>query len=445
MSWIRQLWVDDDGSLTVGTEFTAPRMNNIEVGIMEDHDFALAASGIAGSALIMASGASGAMMEEPPFPEQDAFSISAIETATFSFTHPGGSLKHQTGVLVLIAQDFSTSVADQVSGVTYGGELMTRIGVSLTANKGAIYAYLLRDRVKRGPQTVKVTTTGSAKKQAMCVSFVGPPERIKFTFNTTVYPSSTAPNISSVTLWDERLVYGVLDSAKNPITPQATTIEMGSAALGSAAFNHFARLRTPAQPGDGGFVLGFNSPAGSATIGAVSIGLPKNWGEVTVLPEAELCAVGDTCSFVADEANNLVWECEFDNRSTTRPWRVISAQPLRKQETGSPAFSTSLKTEGAPTITLPATMDFDVEYGSAIAFSTGQLANARFIIFINEVEQTDNVRTYAREAGQPVAHKTFNLAGTSGQVVRIKYICESFTGAASTGQMYMAIHPKRIG
>jgi hypothetical protein len=35
MPWAKQTWVDDDGSLTVGTAFTAARMNNIELGVDE--------------------------------------------------------------------------------------------------------------------------------------------------------------------------------------------------------------------------------------------------------------------------------------------------------------------------------------------------------------------------------------------------------------------------
>jgi hypothetical protein len=35
MAWGKQTWVDDDGSLTVGTAFSAARMNNIETGIEE--------------------------------------------------------------------------------------------------------------------------------------------------------------------------------------------------------------------------------------------------------------------------------------------------------------------------------------------------------------------------------------------------------------------------
>lgn len=35
MPWVREVWVDDDGSLTVGTPFDADRMNNIEQGVEE--------------------------------------------------------------------------------------------------------------------------------------------------------------------------------------------------------------------------------------------------------------------------------------------------------------------------------------------------------------------------------------------------------------------------
>jgi len=35
MPWEEETWIDDDGTLTVGTPFDADRMNNIEVGIRE--------------------------------------------------------------------------------------------------------------------------------------------------------------------------------------------------------------------------------------------------------------------------------------------------------------------------------------------------------------------------------------------------------------------------
>lgn len=55
MSWKNNKWVDDDGSLTVGTPFDAEHMNNIELGIAEDQASAAAAGGVAGSALSKAS------------------------------------------------------------------------------------------------------------------------------------------------------------------------------------------------------------------------------------------------------------------------------------------------------------------------------------------------------------------------------------------------------
>jgi hypothetical protein len=55
MPWKNNKWVDDDGSLTVGTPFDAEHMNNVEIGIAENHDGVAAASGVAGSALTNAA------------------------------------------------------------------------------------------------------------------------------------------------------------------------------------------------------------------------------------------------------------------------------------------------------------------------------------------------------------------------------------------------------
>lgn len=53
--WKDNTWIDDDGSLTVGTEFDAEKMNNIELGIAEGLGGVAAASGMAGSALTKAA------------------------------------------------------------------------------------------------------------------------------------------------------------------------------------------------------------------------------------------------------------------------------------------------------------------------------------------------------------------------------------------------------
>lgn len=55
MPWKNNKWVDDDGSLTVGTPFDAEHMNNVEIGIAENHDGVAAAAGVAGSALTNAA------------------------------------------------------------------------------------------------------------------------------------------------------------------------------------------------------------------------------------------------------------------------------------------------------------------------------------------------------------------------------------------------------
>lgn len=101
----------------------------------------------------------------------DAVSHSTAAVANnFSFTHtPVGTPR---GVMVFIAQNANGT--DDVTGVTYGGVTMARVGVSLhsTGETGAVYIYFLGASIPTGAQTVSVTA-GSSLKDGHCVSVTG--------------------------------------------------------------------------------------------------------------------------------------------------------------------------------------------------------------------------------------------------------------------------------
>lgn len=427
MAWVKETWIDDDGSLTVGTLYTAGRMNNIEAGNQQG--------------------------KETPV-KHDASSTPTAGTGNLSWEHAPLSLGVK-GVMVMVVQNVRTAIPLQVTKVTYGGIELPRVSILEESGRASIGVYFLGTDIP--PITalgkkvaVVVTVSGAANKSAICCTVTAPrdtrPLLAGALGTSKISGSEIVPHRESAA------VYGVTTTKGDPTPAVALAFqkELMEVNLGTSEAKQY--MNVVEFQAEEGFGLVETASTGvgcewttaeSLGWGAVicAIGMVRDWGIVTALPTKP--GIGDKCEFKA--AEGIYWNCVYTGE-TTYPWAVVSGPPLRKQETASPSWATTIKTESAPSITLPAVkMEFDVEYGSSIAFSTGTLANARLIVFINEVEQADNVRTYAKEAGQPVAHKTFDRTATASQVVRLKYICESFTGSASTGQMYMAIHPKRIG
>lgn len=87
---------------------------------------------------------------------QSPAELASATTQTITYT----PLATCFGIIVLITQ---VGTADEVSGVTYGGVAMTRIGFS-TGNGGAAYFYHLGSGIPAGAQSCIVTSTGTAPK-----------------------------------------------------------------------------------------------------------------------------------------------------------------------------------------------------------------------------------------------------------------------------------------
>ncbi len=106
-------------------------------------------------------------------PSYDAGSFfTGTATGNFSWTHT--PVRDPQGVIVFVGQ--STTGADQVTGVTYGGVSMTEVPGSpllLTSGveDGAVYGYFLGSGIPTGPQTVEVTVSGGAVKDAHAITF----------------------------------------------------------------------------------------------------------------------------------------------------------------------------------------------------------------------------------------------------------------------------------
>lgn len=115
---------------------------------------------------------------EPPLPISSLTQFDAVSRAqandttshsaagTSSWTHTPTSDTIQ-GVVVAVTQPLLA--ADQISGVTYGGQALTRYG-SYASATARVYLYFLGTGIPPGDQTVAVTSTGTADKQSHCYS-----------------------------------------------------------------------------------------------------------------------------------------------------------------------------------------------------------------------------------------------------------------------------------
>lgn len=94
------------------------------------------------------------------------FSTAAAHSMSFT---PSGT---PAGIVVLIAQ--TTTNADQVSGVTYGGVPMTRVVTAQDAagEPGRVYAYFLGSNIPTGTRSAIMTSTGTAPKIAWVANVV---------------------------------------------------------------------------------------------------------------------------------------------------------------------------------------------------------------------------------------------------------------------------------
>jgi hypothetical protein len=101
--------------------------------------------------------------------EHDAYTETAAEAGTFSFTHtPVGT---PSGVLVFLIR-VDESSTDSITGVTYGGVSMTAVSGGLardtTGELGYCKAYFLGTGVLTGARTVMVTSSDPAAEHFAC-------------------------------------------------------------------------------------------------------------------------------------------------------------------------------------------------------------------------------------------------------------------------------------
>lgn len=490
MAWERVFWVDDDGSLTTGTPFDADHMDNIERGIeegkeelgveqesreldmsneekariaadaaekksREESDAAESAARIVDVDAEEAARKSADSTEKsereagdnarPPALAHDASSMSAAGTGALSWTHKPTTTRPRA-ILVLVAQNFVTSIADQVISVAYGEQLMTRIGTQLVSGRSAVYAYLLTGKIKPGEQGVTVSVSGAASKRATAVSLAGPPLTPVKARLLAASGTGTVPSFEIGTVWDERVTYSLLSGVQNP-APGVTQTELGEHEFTSAAFAQWDVNKANTEPGKAAQAVYGTQTSGNYAGVLVSLGFTKDWGFVTELPPEAACAPGDRCTYVADDANGIEWQLVFDGKSEL-PWKVIGGSPLLNeiataQETTSKVF-TGLATAG-PTLTLPLKGDYNITTGVQV-FGAGGNALMSYKIgaataLLEDMIQIANGGGFAVVMGQRTKRKNGLAAAT---VLLAQYANESGSVTAF-GYRSMQAMPIRVG
>lgn len=168
-----------------------------------------------------------------------AAAYTSVGTQTTS--HAGGTCR---AAAVMIVQNAST--ADQVTGVTYAGAAMTRIGtLSEATEAGRVYMYWL-DNVATGTQNVAMTTNGTASKRLVVATMnSGAGTTIDLAGSGTGTSTSTANptwNITGLTNGDQVMAYLCIHSGLQSMTttPAANWTLINRFDLGSQG-NGFAR------------------------------------------------------------------------------------------------------------------------------------------------------------------------------------------------------------
>lgn len=493
MPWERVFWVDDDGSLTVGTAFDAKHMDNIERGIEEgQEDLAVeeesreldianeeklrlaadAAEKKAREEAVSAEAAArvidvdaeetarkaavttekgereAADLARPPALAHDASSVSTFGSSTLSWNHEPVTARPRA-ILVLIAQAFTISITDQVTSVAYGEQTMTRIGASFVSGKGAVYAYLLTGKIKPGKQLVVVNVNLTATfKKAVAISVAGPPLAPVKAKVATANGTGTGPSITNGTVWDERAVYSVLSGVKNP-APGATQTEITEQEFSASSFAQWDFNKVNTDPGKTE-----QSLYGTQTLGdyigiQVGLGLVKEWGLVTELPPSAACAPGDSCKFIADNTNGVIWDLIYDGEGEY-PWKKIGGSTLRAEDTEErKTTSETPQTTGAPSVTAPLKGDYRATFGCKTAQpgtvnDTGcglRLYRAGSFLAGAEAKSRDN----STDFGTPIFANEDALGTTASSAFQTRYYTEFSAREAKFRRLFVEIDPIRVG
>lgn len=423
MPWKNQTWVDDDGSLTVGTPYTAARMNNIEEGVSD----ALAARVL-----------------------HDASSHPTAGTGNLEWTHtPVAPLIR--GVLVQVVQNVRASSAIQTTKVSYGGVEMTKVREFAEANRMVTVVYFLGDGIPQGAQTVKVTVSGSAKKQAMCYSQTAP-GKLR-TISQTGVGKAKEQGAGVTSIQEQCQVYGVVSVQANPTVkagdPTEELLEENLNTAEAVEYVNFAKWKT----GQSGSTSESNinwTTSTEAEYGAMTttVGLVRDFGVLSAVPTR--AGIGDRFSYLADSTKGIIWEFVYQGQGITLPWLKVGGQPLMVEtpagEATTSASYVNLTTKG-PELTFPLKGDYRATLGAALWNNTAN-CHARMGLSINGAEPTfelDNNQPTSGAFSAMYNYRTTTLENmVAGQTALCKYRQIS-GGEASFVNRSLQLDPIRVG
>ncbi len=209
----------------------------------------------------------------------------ALYTATFSWTHtPAGTPK---GVAVIVVQEGST---DQVSGVTYGGSVLSRVrsDVRTAAEPGRVYIYFLGASIPTGAQTVQVTLTGTADTNAVSLTVTSSADTAVdvsdgLDAGIILNPSlSISPTVAAV------IFYGIFSGLAAPVT----TVQTGSThVIGKDYGVDSAMWARKSVAGGGATTIGYTAASDDVCHSALAI---KEWTATPVVATPDTASLATT-------------------------------------------------------------------------------------------------------------------------------------------------------
>jgi hypothetical protein len=213
----------------------------------------------------------------------DAVTLGTAYTTTGTQTTSHVANASAYAALVFVVQQ--SSVADQISGITYGGTAMTRLSFETNGTEsGAVYTYFL-DAVSGGTQNVAMTTTGTAEKQLMVATMLktASPASVVPIIGTGTSTSATDPtwNITGLNTADTYVAYEAIHSGLQAMTttPNASWTLVGSTDAGTQG-RGFARL-TSATSGVSSITSGWLAGTADDFVG-VSVALYEEIDQTAV-------------------------------------------------------------------------------------------------------------------------------------------------------------------
>lgn len=231
----------------------------------------------------------------------DAVTAGAAYTATGTQTTSHVANASAYAALVLIVQQ--SSVADQVSDVTYGGASMQRLVFDTNGTEsGAIYIYFL-NAISGGTQNVAMTTTGTAEKQLVVatVTKTASPASIGYVVGSGTSTSIADPSWS-ITGLNTALTYVAYEAIHSGLqtmtaTPHASWTLISSTDAGTQG-RGFARL-TSAATGVSSIASGWLASTADDFVG-YSVALYEELNQTANVP-----TLGDTGGIGTPSANAI--------------------------------------------------------------------------------------------------------------------------------------------